>query len=235
MTTPLPREQFPVADTYRYFDHAGIAPLSRAAADAAHAFFDDFMRRGVVGFTGWEDHMEEVRTSAASLMGVPADDVAFVKNTTEGLAFVANGLAWQPGDRVVVPDREFPSTVYPWLSLQDLGVETTLVEPVGTGWTLPLELFEHELTRAPVRLVVVSWVQFARGWRTDIHALASLCHEHGALLCVDAIQGLGIVPAAFADWGIDFAAADAHKWMLGPVGSGVLYVAANARDLLRPL
>jgi cysteine desulfurase/selenocysteine lyase len=233
--TPLPRDQFPVADTYHYLDHAGMAPLPRRAADAAHAFLDDFVVRGAVGFTGWEDHMEDVRTSAAELMGVPADDVAFVKNTTEGLAFVANGLAWQPGDRVLVPDREFPSTVYPWLSLQDVGMETTFVEPVGQGWTLPLEVFERELTRGPVRMVVVSWVQFARGWRTDIEALASLCHEHGALLCVDAIQGLGVVPASFAAWGVDFAAADAHKWMLGPVGTGVLYVAAGVRDQLRPL
>lgn len=235
MPTPLPRDQFPVADTYRYFDHAGIAPLSRAAAEAAHAFIDDFAARGVVGFTGWEQRMEEVRATAATLMGAPTDDVAFVKNTTEGLGFIANGLSWQPGDRVLVPDREFPSTVYPWLSLQDRGVETTLIEPVGQGWTLPLELFEHELARRPVRLVVVSWVQFARAWRTDLEGLARLCHDHGALLCVDAIQGLGVVPASFAAWGVDFASADAHKWLLGPLGTGVLYIAGHLRDQVRPL
>jgi selenocysteine lyase/cysteine desulfurase len=233
--TPLPREQFPVAESYHYLNHAGVAPLPRAAADAGRIFVDDFVARGAVGLKAWEDQIEVVRSSAARLMGVPSTDVAFVKNTTEGLSFVANGLPWQAGDRVLVPNREFPSTIFPWLSLRDLGVTVDLVEPVGDGWTLPLEVFEQHLTESPVALVAVSWVQFSRGWRTDLASLAELCHHHGALLCVDAIQGLGVMPSSFEQWGVDFAAADAHKWMLGPLGTGVLYVAERNRDRLRPL
>lgn len=232
---PIAREQFPVTDRYCYLNHAGVAPLPLVAVEAGREFLDDFLHRGGVGFHAWDAHMEPVRASAARLMGVPAADVAFVKNTTEGLSFVANGLRWNPGDRVVVPDHEFPSTIYPWLSLRERGVQVDLIEPVGAGRTLPLEVFEDALTARPTSLVAVSWVQFGRGWRTDLAALGALCHEHGALLCVDAIQGLGVVPADFAAWGVDFAAADAHKWMVGPLGTGVFYVAEAVRDRLRPL
>ncbi|MCU0271082.1 MAG: aminotransferase class V-fold PLP-dependent enzyme [Acidimicrobiales bacterium] len=234
-TTPLPRDQFPVAERHAYLNHAGVAPIPRCAADAAREVLDDFVHRGAVDMAAWEDRQEVVRASAARLLGVPVTDVAFVKNTSEGLGFVANGLEWRPGDRVLVPDREFPSTALPWLALRDRGVDVDLLEPVGPTWDLPLDVFAEALDRAPTRLVCVSWVQFARGWRTDIAALAELCHAHGSLLCVDAIQGLGLLPAELEAWGVDFAAADAHKWLLGPLGCGVLFVAERCRDLLRPL
>ena len=169
-------------------------------------------------------------------MGVPLADVAFVKNTTEGLGFVANGLAWDPGDRVVIPDLEFPSTLYPWLALRDLGVVVDVVPTVGPGCCLPAEAFAEVIAagRAP-KVVVTSWVQFGRGWRSDLAALAELCHDAGALLCADVIQGLGVVPAELEAWGVDFAMADAHKWLLGPEGIGVLYVRGSCLDRLRPL
>ncbi len=233
---PLPRRQFPVADHLCYLNHAGIAPLPRGAVEAMVLDAEDSMRRGSLSEDDRQDQMERVRIAAARLMGVEASDVAFVKNTTEGLAFVANGLDWKPGDRVVVPDLEFPSTVYPWLELADRrGVTLDVLEPVGPGAALPLERFESALIDGAgrVRVVALSWVQFSRGWRTNLAALAWLCHDHGALLCADVIQGLGVIPTHLAAWGVDFAMADAHKWLLGPEGIGVLYVARTARDRLR--
>src|SRR5689334_1759226 len=232
---PLDRSQFAVTDGYRYLNHASAGVLTRAAVDAGTAFMAEHTRLGAVGYVDWDARVEVVRGTAARLLGVDATEVAFVKNTTEGLSFVANGLDWQPGDRVVVADREFPTTVYPWLALRDRGVTVDLLEPVGPGWTLPLERVEEQLRVHRTRVVAVSWVQFARGHRVDLAALAGICHEHGALLCVDAIQGLGVLPADLASWGVDFAAADSYKWLLGPFGIGVLYVAAPNRDLLRPL
>jgi cysteine desulfurase / selenocysteine lyase len=235
VSTPLPRDQFPVTRSWRYFNHAGMAPMPVVAADTGRAFLDEVLRDGAVGVDTWDERVETVRDSAGRIMGVPPADVAFVKNTTEGLAFVANGIDWRPGDRVVTVDREFPSAVYPWLALRDRGVRVDLVQPVGEEVRYPLDAFATALAAAPTRLVAVSWVNFSRGWRIDLAALAQLCRDHGALLCVDVIQGLGVIPAELEAWGVDFAAADAHKWLLGPHGTGVLYVAGERREQLRPL
>lgn len=236
MTTPLRRSDFPAAANWIYLNHAGTAPPSGPAAEAMRRCMEEAAGGGSVVFAAHEQRGEEVRGAAARLMGVPTADVAFVKNTTEGLGFVANGLPWRPGDRVVVPDLEFPSTLYPWLALRDLGVTVDLVPMTGPGQVATLDAFA-EAVRAgpPPKVVAVSWVQFGRGWRTDLAGVAALCHEVGALLCADVIQGLGVIPADLDGWGVDFAMADAHKYLLGPLGVGVLYVRGSCLDRLRPL
>ena len=231
---PLDRAQFAVTDRWRYLDHASMGVLPQAAVQAATTLLDEHATGGSTHRQAWEGQVEAVRASAARLLGVDAADLAFVKNTTEGLAFVANGLTWSEGDRVLVPGHEFPSTALPWLALEDRGVEVDRLAPVGDAWAIPLERIDEHLRTRPTRLVALSWVNYARGWRTDLAALAAICHRHGALLCVDAIQGLGVIPADLDAWGVDFAAADAYKWLLGPLGAGVLYVARRNRDLLRP-
>ncbi|MGH3712404.1 MAG: aminotransferase class V-fold PLP-dependent enzyme [Micromonosporaceae bacterium] len=234
--TPLRREYFPITRRYAYLNHAGIAPLPQPAVDAMHQRATEASLYGGYGYDAHREMIRQTRISSAQLLGVPVDDVAFVKNTTEGLGFVANGMDWSPGDRVVVPDLEFPSTLYPWLALADRGVVVDRVGPVGPGGALPIEAYAERIADGvPPKLVATSWVQFRLGWRTDLAALGELCREVGALLCVDAIQGLGVLPARFEEWGVDFAMADGHKWLLGPEGSGVLYVRGSRLELLRPL
>jgi len=232
--TPLPRDEFPIASRYVYLDNATATPLPLCAARAGKEYIDDATARGGLSIARWEERAEEVRGSAAALMDVPVAGVAFVKNTTEGMSFIANGLDLAPGERVLVPDHEFPGTLYPWVALRDRGVVVDHVDPLGPGWTLPISQFRRALEAAPTRAVATSWVQFSRGWRTDLAALAALCHEHGALLCVDVIQGLGVLPAHFEQWDVDFAVADGNTWMLGPRGTGVLYAAERTRSLVRP-
>ena len=236
MTTPLPREQFPVTEHYRYFDHAGISPLPRASVEAAQWFVDRMMRKGKLDYDELETRQVATREAGARLMGVPVNDLAFIKNTTEGLGFVSSGLEWSPGDRVIAPDLEFPSMIFPWLALRERGVQVDLIAPIGDGGTLPLAEFERVIAAGPPpKLVAVSWVQYGRGWRTDLRGLARLCHDAGALLCVDAIQGIGVLPEALADCDVDFAMGDGQKWMLGTEGLGFFYVAERVRDRLRPL
>ncbi|HEX2700579.1 MAG TPA: aminotransferase class V-fold PLP-dependent enzyme [Acidimicrobiales bacterium] len=236
MDTPLDRSLFPVVRNWNYLNHAGTAPPSGPAAEAMHRCVVEAAGGGSMVCKGHEDRAEEIRAAAGRLMGVPAADVAFVKNTSEGLGFVANGLTWAAGDRVVVPDFEFPSTLYPWLALRDQGVIVDLVPTCGPGRVLPVDAYAAAVAAGPApKVVATSWVQFGRGWRTDLAGLAQVCADSGALLCADVIQGLGVVPAALESWGVDFAMADAHKWLLGPLGVGVLYVRRSVLDRLRPL
>jgi selenocysteine lyase/cysteine desulfurase len=231
---PLPRELFPVTGRWSFLNHAGVAALPQPAVEALVSVAVELARDGSVA--DFEERTEGVRSAAARLMNVPVADVAFVKNTTEGLAFVASGLDWSPGERVVVPDLEFPSTMYPWLALAERGVVVDRVVPEGPGHCLPVDAFRKVIEAGPApKVVTTSWVQYGRGWRTDLAALAEVAHAAGALLCVDAIQGLGVIPADFDRWGVDFASADAHKWLLGPSGSGVFYVRHSCLDRLRPL
>lgn len=232
---PLDRAGFPVTDHLHFFNHAGITVLPQAAVDQVARCAADLAACGSEAFTGWEAQQDRARAAGARMMGVEAASVALLKNTTEGLSFVANGLRWSPGDRVLVPNHEFPSTIHPWLSLRDEGVVVDRIDPVGPGRTLPLERFEEALRARPVRVVAVSWVQYGRGHRVDLATLASLCHAHGALLCVDAIQAVGLIPARFDAWGVDFASCGGHKWLLGPMGVGLFYLAPRNLHLLRPL
>jgi selenocysteine lyase/cysteine desulfurase len=224
---PLDRSLFPVTDRCTYLNVAHTCAPPIPVVDAVANAIRRQAELGSASCPDHEDAVEGVRAVAARLMGVPATDVAFVKNTTEGLGFVASGLDWCPGDRVVVPDGEFPSTAYPWLALADRGVVVDRVAPEDLVAALD--------TGPPPKVVATSWVQYGRGRRADLPALGRACRDAGALLCVDAIQGLGVLPADFEAWGVDVATADGHKWLLGPEGAGLLYVRGEHLPRLRVL
>ncbi|WP_132117970.1 aminotransferase class V-fold PLP-dependent enzyme [Actinocrispum wychmicini] len=233
---PLAPGRFPVTAKWSYLNNAGMGPIATPTMEAVTQRSRELADDGELAWGVHSEAVEQARVRGAQLMGVPSRDVAFVKNTTEGVAFVANGLAWRPGDRVVVVNRDFPSTLYPWTALQAKGVQVDLVEPVGVEERVSIDSLAEVIRTGPApKVVAVSWIQFRRGWRIDLPALAELCRDVGALLCADVIQGLGVLPVELDRWGIDFAMADGHKWLLGPQGSGLFYVRADRRDLLTPL
>ncbi|HJT76771.1 MAG TPA: aminotransferase class V-fold PLP-dependent enzyme, partial [Gemmataceae bacterium] len=159
-------------------------------------------------------------------------DVAFVKNTSEGIGIVAEGFPWQPGDNVVIAEEEYPANVYPWLNLASRAVEVRRVPSRGS------RLLLDDLRAAldgRTRVVSLSFVEFASGFRNDLATVGGLCRERGILFCVDAIQGLGILPLDARQLPIDFLSADGHKWLLGPEGLGVFYARREAVERLHPV
>jgi cysteine desulfurase/selenocysteine lyase len=226
------REQMPIAARWSYFDHASVAPLPASTAAAIAAFSHEAAHEGDTVWPAWNRRVEECRTLAARLIGADEAQVALVHSTTEGLSLVAEGYPWQAGDNVVTLENEFPSNQYPWLNLAARGVETRRV--VARDGRVDL----NELAaacNARTRIVSASWVGYLTGWRTDLDALAEVVHAKDALLCVDAIQGLGVFPLDVRATPIDFLAADGHKWLLGPEGAGVFYLRSEHLDLLRPV
>ncbi|MCC7424584.1 MAG: aminotransferase class V-fold PLP-dependent enzyme [Planctomycetaceae bacterium] len=226
------RSLMPALSTWAYLDFAAVAPLPAPVRDVFHAWADDMAQNGATGWGAWRKRVEDTRRSAAAMLGADADEIALVRNTTEGLSLIAEGFPWKPGDNVVVPASEFPSNLFPWRNLESRGVEVRLASTPDERLSIA-EIESHCDSRT--RVIAVGWVGYATGWRNDLSALAELAHRRGALLCVDAIQGLGVLPLDVRDVPIDFLAADGHKWLLGPEGAGVLFIRREHLDRLRPL
>jgi selenocysteine lyase/cysteine desulfurase len=227
------RSFFPVTRELVYLNHAGVAPISTRVEEALRRYSAEALRRGAFDYEAFFDaEIERVRGRAATLLGAAADEIAFAKNTTEGLGIVAAGLDWRPGDRVVTCDLEYPSNVYPWWWLRDRGVETVMLR--SEDGRLPVARVEEALRDPGVRMLALSSVEFGSGFRHDLPALGALCRERGVLFCVDAIQSLGLLPLDVEASGIDFLAADGHKWLLSVEGCGIFYCAKRVLDRVTP-
>lgn len=226
------RRLMPVARRWAYFDHAAVAPISAPVRDAMVQWAEDAAENGGASWAGWRKKIEAARRSAATLLNADVGEIAFVNNTTDGVGRVAEGFPWMSGDNVVVPDSEFPSNRFPWLALQSRGVETRLV--AAKNERLDPASIAAACDRR-TRIVSVSWVGYATGWRNDLDVIAEIAHRCGAKLFVDAIQALGVFPLDVQRTPVDFLAADGHKWLLAPEGAGVLYIRNSELETLKTL
>ncbi len=221
------RHQFPVTGRLIYLNHAAVAPLCRPAAEAMQGLARDVLEYGSLHYGQWVDVYEGLRVSAARLIGAGRDEIALVKNTSEGIATVAMGLDWRPGDRVVAFREEFPANLYPWRKLEAKGVRVDVLSVYD-----PLERINEATSGA--RLLAISFVQYISGFRANLQAIGEICRRHDCFFLVDAIQGLGAFPLDVNEGHIDALAADGHKWMLGPEGCGILYVRKDRLDSIEP-
>ena len=226
------RQRMPSAARWAYLDHAAVAPLPAVARDAMREWVTDVADNGATDWGRWRREVETLRRSAASMLSADVDGVAVVRNTTEGIGLVAEGLDWQPGDNLVVPGCEFPSNLYAWQHLERRGVEVRVVPTT-------LDQIDYDSIDAAcdhrTRLVTSSWIGFRTGFRIDPARMAHIAHSHDAIYFLDAIQGLGAFPLDVEATGVDALAADGHKWLLGPEGAGLLYLRPSLLDRLRPL
>lgn len=225
------RKEFPVTERYIYLDHAGAAPVSRRVEGAVSAFVKESAEFGAFLYPEWDKRVEQVRVACAGMINAAKDEIAFVRSTSHGLSLVAEGLAWNKGDNVIIYEKEFPSNIFPWEHLKRKGVEVRYITS-NDGWILAEHI--EERIDSKTRLVSISSVQFRTGFRIDQERLGAICRKKGVFLCVDAIQSLGIFPMDVKSWNIDFLAADAHKWLLGPEGIGIFYCRKELAEQLEP-
>jgi selenocysteine lyase/cysteine desulfurase len=227
------REAMPVARKWAYLDHAAMSPLPRPTAEALQKWLAEATETGNLAWPHWVKGVEAMRAAAARMIGAQPDEIALIGNTTAGISLVAEGLEWRPGDNVVTLADEFPSNVYPWFNLKTRGVETRRV-PTETSGRLDIDKLAAACDDR-TRVVTVSWIGFATGYRHDVKRIAEVAREKGALMFLDAIQGLGVFPLDVNDTGVDFLAADGHKWLLGPEGAGIAYIRREHLENLRPI
>jgi cysteine desulfurase / selenocysteine lyase len=171
------------------------------------------------------------RRYAAELLGAEPDEIAFVSSTSMGLSLIAAGIDWKPGDNVIIADGDFPSNIYPWLNLEKRGVTVTFI-PRNEDGIVKLE----DITRLAdqnTRLVSLSTVNYVSGYRIDVRAIGEYLQQKNILFCLDAIQSLGVFPIDTTY--VDFLAAGANKWLMGPVGIGILYVKKKNIGKINPV
>jgi cysteine desulfurase/selenocysteine lyase len=216
---------FPVTKNVVYFNHAAVGPLSTRAADAMTRHALDQREWGALHWRDWYAEHAALRVSAARLVGAKPEEIAVIKNTSEGLSFVAQGMRWREGDNVVTTALEFPSNWTPWKRLASRGVDCRVA-------AIPSVESIEPLLDARTRLVTVSSVAFHNGFGADVEAIGALCASRNVRFCVDAIQSLGVMPIDVRAAKIDFLAADGHKWLCGPEGAGIFFVAAERLEEL---
>ncbi|QDS89315.1 putative cysteine desulfurase [Rosistilla ulvae] len=224
------RSKMPIAQRWAYFDHAAVAPLSEPAQLRMIGFADEAAQTATTLWPFWAKGVESFRSGVAQWLGASTAEIAMIPNTSHGINLVAEGFPWESGDNVVTFAGEFPSNRLPWDNQKSKGVEVRTVE--SPGGEVSFDAIAEQIDDR-TRIVAISWVGYASGFRVDLDALTELVHSRGALLFVDAIQGMGIYPIDVAKTPIDFLAADGHKWMLGPEGAGFAYIRREHLDLLR--
>jgi len=231
MTSDEIRALFPITRNYNFQNNAAVAPISKPAAEAMRRYIDHTCQYATLK-SGFYRHAEHVRTMAANLINARPEEITFIKNTTEGIGWVANGLNWNTGDNVIGTNVEFPANVYPWMGLELQGVEFRMVQE--EGGRVPVERIVEAIDKR-TRAISISAVQYASGYRADLVTLGKICKKEGILFCVDAIQSLGVFPVDVEAMHIDFLSADGHKWLCGPEGCGIFYCNRSLIGHLRPI
>src|ERR1022692_4614425 len=224
----LRRHEFPVAREKIFLGHAGVCPLPRRVADA----ISECSRQATLGDQeAFVLHrLDDARKLAAQLLNCQTDEVALVGPTSLGLSLVASGLNFRKGDNILIYHDDYPSNVYPWMALAAKGVQVRLLNTRGLGVIRPVDVMGQ--VDENTRLVALASNHFISGYRLEHQTIGKFLRERGILFCLDAIQTLGAFPTTVEH--VDFLAADAHKWLLGPCGAGIFYVRRELQGKLNP-
>ncbi len=225
----LLQQEFPQDEDLYYLNHAAVAPWPARTARAVQCFAEENISKGAKDYANWLTKEKHLRKQLQTLINAPSiNDIALLKNTSEGISIVACGIDWQVGENIVSSNEEFPSNRIPWEAQQEKGVEfREVMIQVDDPEQAMIDACDEN-----TRLLTISSVQYASGRRMDLERLGKYCSENQILFCVDAIQSLGALVMDAKAIHADFMMADGHKWMLGPEGIALFYCAETARKKL---
>ncbi len=225
----LRQQEFPVTQKKIFLGHAGVCPLPKRVSEAIRTYAEQCtlgdQETLVPAF-----QIQKYRQTAAELLGVKSEEIAFVGPTSLALSFVASGLDWKRGDNMLVYFDDYPSNVYPWMALAEKGVKVRFINIRDLGKIRDIDVIGQ--VDESTRLVALASNHFVSGWRLDVKTIGQHLRKRNILFCLDSIQTLGAFPTPLQY--VDFAAADAHKWLLGPCAAGVFYVRKEVQERLKP-
>lgn len=212
-----------------YVNHAAVAPWPQCTVDAVKQFAEENGKVGSRHYEKWLKTEQELKQSLATLINAKSvDEIALLKNTSEGLSIIAKGLRFQAGENIVISNQEFPSNFIAWDALQREGVELRIAD---INCANPEQAIIDKMDNK-TRLLSISAVQYASGLKIDLVQLGRACKAHECLFCVDAIQHIGAVQFDVQAIDADFVVADGHKWMLGPEGLALFYCKQSSMQQL---
>lgn len=225
------RKLFPITAQKIYMNHAAISPFSTKVLDRIEEFLDERSFGVIDNFAKADELRQATRLNLARMINALPEQIAFIQNTSQGFNILVNGLSWQPDDEIILTDYEFPSNIYPFMNTERFGVKMRYV-PNRDGQIF-LEDIE-KLINEHTKLLSISFVEFSNGFRNDLAEIGKLCKAHDILFSVDGIQGVGALPMDVQAFQIDFLSNGGHKWLMGPMGAGFMYIEKKLFDKLQP-
>ncbi len=226
------RNLFPVTRSSIYLNHAAISPYSTRVSEALAVQIKARSHPPVDVYPVFLDERQKLKENVAVLINGQPRDIALIPNTSTGLNWLANGLAWKKGDRILLVEGEFPSNIYPFLNLERKGIKIDFASPASG--MIGLDNIASKIHKR-TKLLSISFVQFLNGFRIDPVAVGELCRSNGIIFSIDGIQGAGAVPLDVQAAGIDFLANGGHKWLMGPMGCGFMYISPKLHEKLDPV
>jgi cysteine desulfurase/selenocysteine lyase len=224
------RSLIPLTASYIHMNHAGVSPMSLRAAAAVEQVVEASLNRKYRD--RWaQDEADRVRALVGRLINGSSDSIALTRSTAHGISLLAQGLDWKQGDNVVGAHGEYPANVYPWMALAAKGVQLRQLQP-RDGRISPEQVFS--LVDARTRVVALSHVEFWNGFRLDIEAIGAECRRRSIVFAVDVMQSAGALRVDVDRMPIDFCAAGAGKWLMGPPGIGFCFCVPELIERLQP-
>lgn len=225
------RQLFPHVSHRIYLNHAGIAPFNLRGKAALLDFVEKRLDKDIEFWPAALEKKAYFVELIARFINASKDHIALVTNTSAGLNILALGLSWKKGDRILLNDFEFPSNVIPFTNLKRLGVEIDWVH--HREGIIDIDDIRKKITPR-TRLLSISMVEFINGYRNDIKTIGKMCHEHGIIFSVDAIQALGALKVDVQEMEIDFMSSAGHKWLMWPAGLGFIYISPRIFNEVYP-
>jgi cysteine desulfurase/selenocysteine lyase len=219
------RAEFPALANWTYLNTATYGQLSRRSTARVAQHFAHRDELACWDFLTWFDHMDSVRDQVARLVHCERDDIAFIQNASTALGWLIAGLDWQPGDRVVTLESEFPNNIYAPSVLGRRGIEF-----VETPW----EKF-YDSIDSRTRLVAISSANYVTGFVPPLEEIAAFLRKRGVLFYVDGTQSVGALRFDIARVEPDMLAVHGYKWLNCPDGAGFMYVKPDLRKRLPPV
>ena len=227
------RRLFPITEQFVYLNSAAVSPPPTIAIEAINEQLRDVQMYGSRNYRQWVGRKESSRRLLAGLIKARPEQIAFLRNTSDAISTIANGLKWKAGENIVTFQNEFPSNVYAWRRIRDTESVELRFCPERKGGRIDLDEF-ISLIDEKTRVVAISAVQYASGFRADLERIGEAARSVDALLVVDAIQATGVVPLDVETDLIDAAAGASHKWLMSPEGIGYIYLSDRARSQIEP-